>query len=285
MCTLRTGGAWYVPDFARSSRRWRLPSKSRSYSSAVNPSTPTAPSLRVRRYASFSQSMSIKQASEVNAICGDCFANTAIRSCFVDTMVEFRCIRRVSQEGSMIRRLASLPGLRSGTVRPFRRYYQGAMTSSRPSRRTSLPSLGGTSTFTRSVRSPADEWAAEAWSWSPGIPNRDIAEDDRNSQVPGEPRLSVCPGQSTPAGLRTPDRYSAAAWPLVSEKQRLPRKVFRRSIAWRSDSLSTLRRAGYPASTQDSLPAVGQTLLDGISPARFQRKVSESIVTSHLSSP
>jgi hypothetical protein len=38
----------------------------------------------------------------VNAICGDCLANVAIRSCFVDTMVEFRCIRRVSHEGPMI---------------------------------------------------------------------------------------------------------------------------------------------------------------------------------------
>src|SRR5262249_32852168 len=42
-------------------------------------------------------------------------------------------------------------------------------------------------------------------------------------------------------------RYSAAAWPLVCEKQRLPRKVFRRSIAWLSDSRSTLRRLGYPS--------------------------------------
>src|SRR6516164_5177034 len=84
------------------------------------------------------------------------------------------------------------------------------------------------------------------------------------SQVPGEPQMPVCHVQSTPAGLRTPDRYSAAAWPLVCEKQRLPRKVFRRSIAWLSDSLSTLRRTGYPSTTQDSLPAVGQTLLDGL---------------------
>jgi hypothetical protein len=81
----------------------------------------------------------------------------------------------------MIRRLASLPGLRSGTVRPLRRYYQGAMTSCRPSRRTSLPSLGGTSAFTRSVRSPADEWAAEAWSWSPGSSGRDFAEETTGS--------------------------------------------------------------------------------------------------------
>ena len=32
---------------------------------------------------------------------------------------------------------------------------------------------------------------------------------------------------------------------------------------------------GLPHSTQDSLPAVGQTLLDGLSPAGFLRKVSE----------
>jgi hypothetical protein len=117
----------------------------------------------------------------MNAICGDGFANAAIRSCFVDTMVEFRCIRRVSQEGSMSRRLASLPGLRSGTVRPLQRYYQGAMTSCRPSRRTSLPSFGGTSAFTRSVRSPADECAAGAWSWSPGSSRRDFAEETTGS--------------------------------------------------------------------------------------------------------
>src|SRR5262249_14242362 len=97
----------------------------------------------------------------------------------------------------------------------------------------------------------------------------------RSAQVPGAPPVSVCPVQSTPAGLRSPDRYSAAAWPLVGEQQRLPRKVFRRSIAGRSGSLSTLRRTGYPVSTQDALPAVGQTLLDGLLPAGFLRKVSE----------
>ena len=45
---------------------------------------------------------------------------------------------------------------------------------------------------------------------------------------------------------------------------------FRRSIAWLSDSLSTLRSAGYPDPTQDSLPVAGQALLDGV----HTRKVS-----------
>ena len=60
------------------------------------------------------------------------------------------------------------------------------------------------------------------------------------------------------------DHCDTAAWPLVCEKQRLPRQVFRSSIAWLSEWLSTLRSAGYPNPTQDSLPVAGQALLDGI---------------------
>ena len=63
----------------------------------------------------------------------------------------------------------------------------------KPSRRTSLPSLGGTSAFTRYVSSPADECTAKAWSWSSGGSSRKFAEERTGfSQVPGEPRLSVC---------------------------------------------------------------------------------------------
>ena len=81
----------------------------------------------------------------------------------------------------MIRRLASLPWLRPGAVHQLRRYYQGAMTSCRPSRRTSLPSFGGTSAFTRSFRSSADECTVEAWSCYPGISSRDFAEETTGS--------------------------------------------------------------------------------------------------------
>jgi hypothetical protein len=52
-----------------------------------------------------------------------------------------------------------------GRVPLLRRYYQRATTPCRPSCRASLPALGGTSASTRSVRSPADECAAGAWSW------------------------------------------------------------------------------------------------------------------------
>jgi hypothetical protein len=175
----------------------------------------------------------------------------------------------------MTRRLASLHWLQQGAVRQLQRYYQDAMTSCRPSRRTSLPSLGGTSAFTRCVRSPADECAAEAWSWSPGISGRDLAEETTGPRkFLGNPNCPFAHVQSTPAGLLAPDRflYSAAAWPSVFQQRRLPRKVFRRSIAWLSDSLSTLRSADYSSPTQDSLPAAGQALPDGLSTRRIPMK-------------
>ena len=64
--------------------------------------------------------------------------------------------------------------------------------------------------------------------------------------------------------------YSAAAWPLVIERQRLPRKVFRRSIAWLSDSLSTLRRAGYPTPRKTRFQLLVRLYWTGFSPARFR---------------
>ena len=180
----------------------------------------------------------------------------------------------------MIRRLASLPWLRWGTVRQFHRYYQGAMTSCRPSRRTSLPSLGGTSASTRSLRSPARRTSAPS---GPGVVDpvsRPGARrgDDRISQVLGEPRLSVCTCSTpTPAGPRAPDQYSAAAWPWVIERPRLPRGVFRRSIAWLSDSLSTLRSAGCPAPRKTRFRPLVRRYRAGFAPARSQQKVSERL--------
>jgi hypothetical protein len=50
---------------------------------------------------------------------------------------------------------------------------------------------------------------------------------------------------------------------------------FRGSITRPLTSLSTLRRMGRPATTQDSLLAAGPALPGGIVPAGFQRKVSE----------
>ncbi len=88
--------------------------------------------------------------------------------------------------------------------------------------------------------------------------------DDRISQVPGEPQSSVCTcSKPTPAGLLTPDHTVQQRGPCSSQGRGSHDWVFRRSIAWLSDSLSTLRDADYSNTTQDSLPVAGQALLDG----------------------
>ena len=98
--------------------------------------------------------------------------------------------------------------------------------------------------------------------------------------------MSVCAGSTpTPAGPQAPDHYRAAAWPWVIEQPRLPRGVFRRSIAWLPDSLFTLRRTGYPVATQNSLPAVGQTLPDGLSTRKVPTEGFRVLSSSHPPSP
>ncbi len=173
----------------------------------------------------------------------------------------------------MIRRLASLHWLQLGAVRQLPRYYQDAMTSCRPSHRTSFPSFGGTSVALVLFAPRRPSAPPRPGVGHPVSPAGIVRGDDRISQVPGEPQLSVCTcSKPTPAGLLAPDQYSAAAWPLVIERQRLPRKVFRRSIAWLPDSLSTPRRGRYLPTTQDSLPVAGQALLNGLSTRKVPMK-------------
>ena len=75
----------------------------------------------------------------------------------------------------------------------------------------------------------------------------------------------------TDAGrIVTPDHFGAATWPLVIERQRLPRKVFRRSIAWLSDSLFTLRSSGCPAPRKTRFRPLVRRYRAGFPPARFQ---------------
>ena len=105
----------------------------------------------------------------------------------------------------------------------------------------------------------------------------------RRSGVPsswGTP-IAVCPVPSTPAGLRAPDRYSAAAWPLVCVKQRLPRKVFRRSIARRSGSRPTLRRLGYPIRRKTRFQPLVRRYWAGFNPqGSYGRFQSASYISS-----
>ena len=115
-----------------------------------------------------------------------------IRCCFVNTSLEFPGIRRISQQRVHVHD-ASLPstGSSRALVPPLLRYYRGTTTSCRPSRRASLPSLGGTTgALPLSLARRGGVHPRRAWSWSPGISGREFFRgDDRISQVPGEPRF------------------------------------------------------------------------------------------------
>src|SRR3990172_715946 len=112
--------------------------------------------------------MSIRCAREVNPICGDCLASFANRCCFVETVLEFRCIRYLSQQQFHHPTPRSPPGGPGGPVPAFPPYYQGTTTCCRPLRRASFPSLGAT---TRCAQSRGDASI---------------------SQVPGKLRLCLC---------------------------------------------------------------------------------------------
>jgi len=156
------------------------------------------------------------------------------------------------------------------------------MTACRPPRRASLPSLGGTSVALVLFAPGRTSAPPRPGVGDPVAPAGMCRGNDRLSQVLGEPRLSVCAcSPPTPAGPLAPDPYSAAAWPWVIERQRLLRKDFRRSRAWLSDSLSTLRSAGYPAPRKTRFRPLVRRYRAGFPPARFRGKVSDLFPTSH----
>jgi len=163
----------------------------------------------------------------------------AIRTSNVDMLIEPRSARHVSLDrvcrptlcfpplgppgefpsfNSTIKRYDFLPSIPPHFV-SFAWRYLGCTRGYAP-RRTSAPSRPGVG--------------------NPVSPSGNFQGNDRSSQVPGKP-LFVCTCSSpTPAGLLAPDHRGAAAWPLVIVRQRLPQWDFRRSIAWLSNSLSTL---------------------------------------------
>jgi hypothetical protein len=173
--------------------------------------------------------------------------------------------------GSMIRRLASLHWLRLGAVRQLRRYYQDAMTSCRPSRRASFPSLGGTSVALgefapRRPSAPPRPGVGRPVSPAGILPRR--RQDLPSSWGISIVRLHVF--SPTPAGLFTPDHYGATAWPPDPQVQRLPQLVFRRPIARLSDSLSTLRRADYSDPRKTRFRLLVRLYRMGFPPTRFR---------------
>ena len=88
--------------------------------------------------------------------------------------------------------------------------------------------------------------------------------DDRASHVPEEPRLCLCPALR-PRRDRTHQAITARpVLPPLKPPRRLPHCQFRGSITRLRHSLSPPRSVGYPTTTQDSLPAAGLALPDGL---------------------
>jgi hypothetical protein len=153
------------------------------------------------------------------------------------------------------------------------------MTSCRPFRRASLPSLGDT-TQALAFRSHAAERcpARVSWSWSPGGSSRESSVETAGSPTfLGNPSCTLAL-LFDPGGIDASGQCGAPTRPPLCPQRRLPQISFRGSITRLRHSLSTLRSPGRPGTTQDSLPAVGQTLPDGLLPAGFQQKVSGCIL-------
>ena len=118
---------------------------------------------------------------------------------------------------------ASLPstGSSRALVPPLPRYYQGTATSCRPSRRASLPSLGGT-TGTRTFRSRRRcVWPTTGLGLFTRYPRPGLLPW-RRQDLPsswGTP-IPVCSCSPTPAGRCVPDCNRTIAWPPLRERRR-----------------------------------------------------------------
>jgi hypothetical protein len=232
--------------------------------------------------------MSIRWASDVNPIRGDRRASSAIPRRFVDTLSGFRCIRRVSFRGPhdpTPRFPPRGPPVCVG-VPALRRYYQGAATPCRPSRR-AWSSFAWR--YRRCVRAaslpPAARTRGPAGPGSLGfgqpVPRSVFDGDGWISQVPGEPPLHLRRALRPRQDQGRLTDCDAPARPPRRERRGLLHCRFRGSIPRLWCSLSTLRPGGHPPRTPDSLPAAGQALPGGLPPAGFQREVSECFLTPH----
>jgi hypothetical protein len=191
----------------------------------------------------------------------------AIRRCRVDTISESDVSVMFPSNGLITRRPASLPRVQVGASSPASAVLSG--------RYDFLPFFPPRFvSFARAVPLKALVFrphAAErcrgrvSRSWSPGISRRDFGQWKRQDLLRswGTP-IVLLPCSPTPAGPTNP---------AIAVRRRGPRYVhgegsrnysFRGSITRLRHWLSTLRRPGRPDTTQDSLPAVGQTLPDGL---------------------
>ena len=135
-----------------------------------------------------------------------------------------------------------------------------------PSRRTSFPSLGDTSVALAVFALCQTSALPEPGVGNPVSPTGNC-RGAKSRTLPSSWETSIirlpC-SKPTPAGLLAPDHIVQQRGPWSSHGKGSHDWDFRRSIAWPSNSLCTLRDANYSDTTQHSLPVAGQALLDGV---------------------
>lgn len=124
-----------------------------------------------------------------------------------------------------------------------------------------------------------------AWSWYPGISGRVSAVETTGSPTFLGNLGCAFALLSDPGRIDMSDHHDTPTRPPLCPQRRLPQMYFRGSITQLQHWLSTLRRPGYPNTTQDSLPVAGQALPGGIgypqdSNERFQTHIMFAILPS-----
>src|SRR5262249_54737120 len=194
------------------------------------------------------------------------FASSANRCCFVDTGLEFRCIRRLSLQRCHDPTPRFPPRGPGGS-----RVHASTVLSRRYDFLPSLPprfvAFAGRYHTMRYVHRLH---RAKRNQGGPGVlrvrqpPTPTYARRRQDLPSSRETPIAYSPCSSTPAGLHAPHRDGAAARPPLREPRRLLHWDFRSSIARLLGWLSTLRGASCPTATQDSLPGAGWAFLDGL---------------------
>ena len=149
----------------------------------------------------------------------------------------------------------------AGRVPRLRRYYQGATTPCRSSRRASLPSLGGTILCT--LASLLSAWRATPRAWgfcsTLRLPHPDSGGNDRASHVPGEPSCAYAL-LFDPGGTDAPGHRDAPTRPPCEPRRRLPRAICLSGLNHTASALAVY-------ASQPRLPGHHARLASGCRPA------------------
>ena len=200
-------------------------------------------------------------------------------------MVEFRGLRGVSLQRVHVPTSRFPPPGPAGSVPRLLQYYQDATTSRRPSRRASLPSLGGTTVPSRrSLRPARDGKPVDQGCFGCGHPQHRAHRWNRRDLPSswGTP-IARMPCSLTPAGQPFPDHCRTAVLPPLRTRRGRPHCAFRGSITPPSSSLCTLRRVDRSTTAQHALPGAGQAFPDRLYYLQGSNRRFQS--TSHPPSP